>query len=102
VSSAPEKSLTLSFINGFKVEDSRQNMFWGKHPNEIVYCAAAVGVVMNASTLSQRYMGAGEKGSTNGHTDDIMSLGICPKRKLVVTGSLGARPLILVWDSETM
>ena len=31
-----------------------------------------------------------------------MSLGICPKRKLVVTGSLGAKPLIIVWDSETM
>jgi WD40 repeat protein len=77
-------------------------MFWGKNPNEIVYCAAAVGIVMNANTLTQRYMGAGEKGSTNGHTDDVMSLGICPKRKLVVTGSLGARPMILVWDSETM
>lgn len=31
-----------------------------------------------------------------------MSLGICPNRKLVVTGSLGARPLIIVWDSNTM
>lgn len=31
-----------------------------------------------------------------------MSLGICPKRKFVVTGSLGARPDILVWDSESM
>lgn len=31
-----------------------------------------------------------------------MALGICPKRKLVVTGSLGSRPLIIVWDSETM
>lgn len=31
-----------------------------------------------------------------------MALGICPKRKLVVTGSLGARPDIIVWDSESM
>ena len=31
-----------------------------------------------------------------------MSLGVCPNRKLVVTGSLGSRPLILVWDSESM
>ena len=31
-----------------------------------------------------------------------MSLGICPNRKLVVTGSLGAKPLIIVWDSDTM
>ena len=57
---------------------------------------------MNVNTLKQKYMGAGEKGQANGHTDDIMSLGICPQRKLVVTGSLGARPLIIVWDSDSM
>lgn len=55
----PNKKLTLSFVNGFKVEDSRQNIFWGKNPDEIVYCAAALGIVMNANTLNQRYMGAG-------------------------------------------
>lgn len=77
-------------------------MFWGSKPNEIVYCAAAVGVVMNSTTLKQRYMGAGENKQVDGHTDDIISLGICPNRNLVVTGSLGARPLILVWDSRTM
>lgn len=59
VADAPEHELSLEFINGFKVEDSRQNMFWGHNPNEIVYCAAAVGVVMNSNTLKQRYMGAG-------------------------------------------
>lgn len=56
---APNKKLTLSFVNGFKIEDSRQNMFWGKNPDEIVYCAAALGIVMNVKTLNQRYMGAG-------------------------------------------
>lgn len=102
VSDAPNKKLTLSFVNGFKIEDSRQNMFWGKNPDEIIYCAAALGIVMNAKTLAQRYMGAGLSSEAKGHTDDVMSLGICPKRKFVVTGSLGARPDILVWDSETM
>ena len=32
-SSPPNKQLTLSFVNGFKVEDSRQNMFWGAKKN---------------------------------------------------------------------
>jgi hypothetical protein len=59
VADAPTKKLTLSFVNGFKIEDSRQNMFWGKNPDEIIYCAAALGIVMNAKTLAQRYMGAG-------------------------------------------
>jgi outer membrane protein assembly factor BamB len=31
-----------------------------------------------------------------------MALGVCPKRKFVVTGSLGARPDIIVWDSDNM
>lgn len=47
-------------------------------------------------------MGAGEQKTAKGHTDDIMALGLSPDRKLVVTGSLGARPLILVWDSDSM
>lgn len=53
---------------------------------------------MNIKTLKQRYMGTGVNKEAKGHTDDIVSLGICPNRKLAVTGSLGARPLILVWD----
>ena len=31
VADAPNKKLTLNFVNGFKVEDSRQNMFWSKN-----------------------------------------------------------------------
>lgn len=77
-------------------------MFWGKNKDEITYCAAAVGISMNVNSLQQRYMGAGEQKSAKGHTDDIMSLGLSPDRKLVVTGSLGAKPLILVWDSDSM
>lgn len=57
---------------------------------------------MNVNTLTQKYMGAGNKDEVDGHTDDIISLGLCPKRELVVTGSLGARPDILVWDSSSL
>lgn len=84
--------MQLEFVNGFKVEDSRQNMFWGKNDNEIVYCAAALGINMNVNSKAQKYMGAGERKTANGHSDDIMSLGVCPSRKMCVTGSLGSRP----------
>jgi hypothetical protein len=57
---------------------------------------------MNVTTLKQRFMGAGDSKTTKGHTDDIVSLGIDVNRKLAVTGSLGAKPLILVWDTNTM
>ena len=32
----------------------------------------------------------------------MVALGVCPNRKKVVTGSIGARPLIVVWDSDSM
>lgn len=57
---------------------------------------------MNTNTLKQRFIGDGLLKQAVGHIDDIISLGICPQRKRVVTGSIGARPLILVWDSDTM
>lgn len=98
----PNKKLTLAFVNGFKVEDSRQNLFWGKNLDEIVYPAAALGIVMSVKTLNQRFMGAGLTSESGGHLDDVMALGLCPKRKLCVTGSLGERPDIIVWDTETM
>jgi hypothetical protein len=34
-------------------------MFWGKNKDEIIYPAAAIGVVMNVNTLKQRYLGDG-------------------------------------------
>lgn len=53
-------------------------MFWSNKADEIIYPAAAVGVAMNVNSLTQRYMGAGKREDVNGHTDDIMSLGLCP------------------------
>lgn len=57
---------------------------------------------MNVTNLKQRFFGTGVNKEANGHTDNVVSLGVCPKRKRVVTGSIGAKPSIIVWDSETM
>jgi WD40 repeat protein len=84
------------------VEDSRKNIFWGQNNNEIIYCAAAIGIVMNVNTREQKYMGAGLASITEGHVHEIMSLGICQKRRLCVTGSSGTFPEIIVWDTENM
>jgi len=98
----PDRQLTLQFINGFHVEDVRQNIYWGSKPNSLIYPAAAVGVNMDVTTLKQRFMGAGDITSVKGHTDDIMALGVSPDRKWVITGSLGAQPDIILWSGETM
>lgn len=84
------------------VEDSRQNMFWSHNKDEIIYPAAALGVVMNVNSLKQRFMGTGVNKQANGHTDNVLTLGVDPSRKRVVTGSIGARPSIIVWDADTM
>jgi hypothetical protein len=44
-------------------------------------------------------MGAGLATKTNGHISDIMSLGVCPERKLCLTGSSGTFPDIILWDT---
>lgn len=77
-------------------------MYWTDKADEIVYCAAALGITMNVNTLKQKYFGAGLHGQSGGHTDDIMALGVCPQRKNVVTGSLGAKPEICLWDAQSM
>lgn len=99
--SPPDRQLTLQFINGFHVEDCRQNIYWSK-PNTLIYPAAAIGVSMDVNTLKQKFMGSGEVSAAKGHTDDIMALGISPDRKWVVTGSLGAQPDIILWGSDSM
>lgn len=57
---------------------------------------------MNTNTLKQRFMGTGVNKEANGHTDNVLTLGVDINRKRVVTGSLGARPAIIVWDADTM
>jgi hypothetical protein len=47
----------------------------------MVYYSAAVGIVYNKETHSQKFF--------LGHTDDIMCLAIHPERHLVATGQVG-------------
>lgn len=77
-------------------------MFWSHTKDEIIFPAAALGIVMNVNSLKQRFMGTGVNKEANGHTDNVLTLGVDPSRKRVVTGSIGARPAIIVWDADTM
>eukprot|EP01017_Pseudomicrothorax_dubius_P038903 TRINITY_DN5902_c0_g1_i1.p1 TRINITY_DN5902_c0_g1~~TRINITY_DN5902_c0_g1_i1.p1 ORF type:complete len:714 (-),score=190.86 TRINITY_DN5902_c0_g1_i1:151-2292(-) len=92
----PDQRLELEHVYGIRVEDCRSHLFY-INPQEIVYMIAALGIVMNKGTKVQRYFGAGEKKTAKGHTDDIRSLAVCPKRELVATGEVGAQPKVFVW-----
>lgn len=56
---------------------------------------------MDISTKKQKFYGGGPSQENKKHKDDIISLGICPKRKLCATGSLGARPEVFIWDAKS-
>ncbi|KAF4802612.1 hypothetical protein TURU_023792 [Turdus rufiventris] len=74
---APEDSLKLQFIHGYRGYDCRNNLFYTQ-AGEVVYHIAAVAVVYNRQQHSQRlYLG---------HDDDILSLSIHPIKDYVATG----------------
>lgn len=101
-SSPPTTNLTLVFVNGYKAEDARSVVYFGASSSTIIYPAAAVGIVMDTKSLKQRFMGAGNAKTANGHVDDITCLAVSPDKKLAATGSLGKQPLLLVWDVNSL
>lgn len=98
---APNQRLQLEYVNGYRCEDSRSNLFYTSHNAEIVFFTAAVGIVQSITTNKQSFFGAGMVGEVDGHNDDIESMDIDPARKLAVTGQRGPNPLVLVWDIAT-
>nr|XP_013013809.1 echinoderm microtubule-associated protein-like 6 [Cavia porcellus] len=90
---APEDSLKLQFIHGYRGYDCRNNLFYTQ-TGEVVYHIAAVAVVYNRQQHSQRlYLG---------HDDDILSLTIHPVKDYVATGQVGRDAAIHVWDTQTL
>ncbi|MBZ3880418.1 Echinoderm microtubule-associated protein-like 6, partial [Sciurus carolinensis] len=90
---APEDSLKLQFIHGYRGYDCRNNLFYTQ-AGEVVYHIAAVAVVYNRQQHSQRlYLG---------HDDDILSLTIHPVKDYVATGqgfvTGGKDGIVELWD----
>lgn len=94
----PAEGLQLEYVNGYRSEDARNNLFFTKKPNEVVFMAGAIGVLFDVKKNTQSFLGAGEKKSANGHTDDIVSLAVTRDRTLLATGQVGEKPLVCIWD----
>ncbi|XP_039593751.1 echinoderm microtubule-associated protein-like 6 isoform X2 [Polypterus senegalus] len=90
---APEESLKLQFVHGYRGYDCRNNLFYTQ-TGEVVYHVAAVAVVYNRQQHTQRFY--------LGHDDDILSLAIHPIKDYVATGQVGRDPPIQVWDTQTL
>jgi microtubule-associated protein-like 6 len=76
---------------------------------QLVYPAAAVGIIYDYNEHTQKYFGGGltqtggrkQKDTSKGcHTDDIMSLTISDSRKLVASGQNGQCPTLMVWKAD--
>jgi WD40 repeat protein len=87
---APDTSLRLEYIHGYRCHDTRNNLRYNTEGN-VVYHTAAVGIVLDPKdhTKQKYYME---------HTDDILCLAI--HGNLVVTGEIGKKPVLSLWDSS--
>ncbi|XP_036887500.1 echinoderm microtubule-associated protein-like 5 isoform X3 [Sturnira hondurensis] len=90
---APENSIRLHFVHGYRGYDCRSNLFYTQI-GEIVYHVAAVGVIYNRQQNTQRFY--------LGHDDDILCLAVHPVKDYVATGQVGRDPSIHIWDTETI
>ncbi|TNV87854.1 hypothetical protein FGO68_gene13813 [Halteria grandinella] len=89
----PDASLQLEYIHGYRCHDCRNNLRYTS-TGEIVYHAAAAGVVLNQVTNEQRFFIQ--------HTDDIISMALDPTGRYCATGQLGPKPSIFIWDTQSM
>ena len=86
--------MVLEFVFGYRGYDCRDNLFFIHESGEIVYHVAALGIVFNKESHTQKFY--------DKHTDDILALSLHPIRNFVATGQIGRDPPIHVWDIETM
>jgi WD40 repeat protein len=92
---APEISIKLDYVHGYRAKDSRMNVYFNSEGHVVTH-AAAVGfktiVPPNESTSS-------EQTHNTDHTDDIMSIAQHPNKAIFATGEIGPKPKIFIWDS---
>eukprot|EP00741_Cyanophora_paradoxa_P013198 tig00000178_g12750.t1 len=93
--SPPEDDLEIDFVYGYRAHDCRNNLFYlSRSGEELVYHAAAVGIVYNVERHTQRHFAE--------HDDDILCLAVHPDGRTVATGQVGPEGRVLVWDAETL
>lgn len=91
LNTAPSSNLEIEYVYGYRSYDTRNNLRYSPK-GEAIYHTAGTGIVLNQAKNTMR--------TTTVHGDDITCLDTW--KNLVVTGEMGRRPLIAVWDSETM
>ncbi len=78
---------------GYRCHDVRNNLRY-LQDEQIVFHTAALGIKMDVKRNTQEFFW--------GHKDDIMSIAVHPGGVIVATGEIGPKPLISVWNTDTM
>ena len=92
VEGSTDVDLELNWIHGYRSFDCRNNLRYNGAGN-IVYHAAAVGVVLSKSTGKQGFL-------QGAHSDDILGLTAHPAGQLFASSEAGKTSAIIVWDAE--
>jgi len=88
----PALEVELDYIHGFRIDDVRDTLRYNGQ-GEILYPAAAVGVIYRPSDHSQQHH--------FGHKNDIISLAVSSCGRFCATGDLGKDVSVRVWDALT-
>lgn len=87
----PNANLELEFVHGYRCFDTRNNIFY-VDSNHIIFHTAGVGVLMDIANREQKF--------NMQNTDDITC--IDKFENLVATGQIGHKPIINIWDTNTL
>ena len=93
----PSVELRLEYVYGYKNFAGGQNLFYTVNPDVIVYPSGSMVVLLDKTSNSQRFLGAGDLREVGSHSDDILSLTVSEDRSYVATGEIGNNPMICVW-----
>jgi len=106
--SVPDVNYNLEYVYGYRCADSRQNVYFNA-TGQAVYMTAALGVILDAPTNTQKFFGGGKVENTaknvandeQAHTDDITSIAISADRQSAASGQVGNAPSAFFWDAKT-
>jgi microtubule-associated protein-like 6 len=90
--SEPPDALELEFVYSFTADRSRKSLMYDRS-GDMAFFSAAVAVLMNQKSRSQRFY--------TDHNSTITAMATHPEEKIIATGEQGEMPQIRVWNSET-
>eukprot|EP00948_MAST-09A_sp_MAST-9A-sp1_P002160 g2160.t1 len=89
---APNVRLELEHVYGYNAQLCRNNLYYAK-TGEIVYHAAAIGIVYDKVSHQQKFF--------RRHKGTVISLAVDSNRRFAATGERCKRPLFKIWDAAT-